>query len=91
MDKPMINNKPPEIGAKAPDFTLPSTMGEDNQISLSDFKGHPVILVFYPADWSPVCGDQIALYNEIMPSFEEHDAVINRHISGEYLLPPGVR
>jgi peroxiredoxin (alkyl hydroperoxide reductase subunit C) len=75
MDKQMIN-RPPEVGAKAPDFTLPSTMGEDKQISLTDFKGHPVILVFYPADWSPVCGDQIALYNEIMPSFQEHDAVI---------------
>jgi peroxiredoxin len=63
-------------GSKAPDFTLPSTRGEDQQISLSDFKGKPVVLVFYPADWSPVCGDQIALYNEVLPTFEEYDAAV---------------
>ena len=45
----------------APDFTLRTT--PDQEVSLSDFGGRPVILAFYPADWSPVCGDQIALYN----------------------------
>lgn len=54
-------------GAAAPDFTLHST--PDQSVSLSDFRGAPVILAFYPADWSPVCGDQMSLYNEILPGF----------------------
>lgn len=59
-------------GAKAPDFSLPST--PDQKVSLSEFRGKNVILVFYPADWSPVCGDQLALYNEILPLFRKHNA-----------------
>jgi len=54
-------------GAEAPDFTLHST--PDQTVSLAEFRGRPVILAFYPADWSPVCGDQMALYNEILPEF----------------------
>ena len=54
-------------GTPAPDFTLLST--PDQSVSLSEFRGQPVILAFYPADWSPVCGDQMALYNEILPEF----------------------
>jgi peroxiredoxin len=46
----------------------------DQWLSLSDLKGRPVILAFYPADWSPVCGDQMVLYNEILPDFREHGA-----------------
>jgi peroxiredoxin len=56
----------------APDFTLRSTV--DNPISLIDFKGKPVILVFYPGDFTPVCGDQLTLYNELLSLFEEFDA-----------------
>jgi peroxiredoxin len=56
-------------GAMAPDFTLRST--PDQFVSLSDFRGQPVVLAFYPADWSPVCGDQMTLYNEILPEFKE--------------------
>jgi peroxiredoxin len=59
-------------GVKAPDFTLHST--PDQTVSLSDFRGQPVILAFYPADWSPVCGDQMALYNEILSEFGRYDA-----------------
>jgi peroxiredoxin len=59
-------------GTKAPDFKLQST--PDQTVSLSEFKGRPVILAFYPADWSPVCGDQMALYNEILPEFRKHHA-----------------
>jgi peroxiredoxin len=59
-------------GTKAPDFTLPST--PDQKLSLSDFRGSPVILAFYPADWSPVCGDQMALYNEVLPEFSRYGA-----------------
>src|SRR5580700_5845586 len=59
-------------GTMAPDFTLPVT--PDQKVSLSELRGRPVILAFYPADWSPVCGDQMALYNEILPEFEKHHA-----------------
>jgi peroxiredoxin len=59
-------------GTLAPDFTLPSSSGET--ISLGDFRGQPVVLVFYPADWSPVCGDQVVLYNEFLSIFEEYEA-----------------
>lgn len=59
-------------GTDAPDFTLRST--PDQFVSLSDFRGRPVILAFYPADWSPVCGDQMTLYNEILPEFQQFGA-----------------
>jgi peroxiredoxin len=61
-------------GTLAPDFSLSS--GPDTELRLSDLRGHPVILVFYPADWSPVCGDELALYNEILPEFRRHDAEV---------------
>jgi peroxiredoxin len=63
---------PLPAGAKAPDFTLP--VAPDRKASLSDFRGQAVILAFYPADWSPVCGDQMALYNEVLPEFQAHRA-----------------
>jgi peroxiredoxin len=61
-------------GTPAPDFSLPST--PDQKVSLSDLRGRPVVLAFYPADWSPVCSDQMGLYNEILPEFEKFDAEI---------------
>jgi len=59
-------------GTPAPDFTLPVT--PDQTVSLSDFRGRPVILAFYPNDFSPVCGDQMGLYNEILSEFHKHHA-----------------
>jgi len=59
-------------GTKAPDFELNST--PDQKLKLSDLKGKKVILAFYPADWSPVCGDQMALYNETLKYFHKHNA-----------------
>ena len=59
-------------GTPAPDFALPVT--PDQKLSLSELRGKPVVLAFYPADWSPVCGDQMALYNEILPEFQKHEA-----------------
>ena len=59
-------------GTTAPDFTLSVT--PDQKLSLRDLRGRPVILAFYPADWSPVCGDQMALYNEILPEFRRFNA-----------------
>ena len=59
-------------GTVAPAFSLHVT--PDQKLSLSELRGKPVILTFYPADWSPVCGDQMALYNEILPEFQKHGA-----------------
>jgi peroxiredoxin len=58
----------------APDFSLHVT--PDQKLALSELRGKPVILAFYPADWSPVCGDQMALYNEILPEFQKFGAVL---------------
>lgn len=59
-------------GDAAPDFTLNAS--PDQRLSLRDLRGKPVILAFYPSDWSPVCGDQMALYNEILPEFHRYGA-----------------
>ncbi|WP_293741702.1 redoxin domain-containing protein [uncultured Pedobacter sp.] len=61
-------------GDTAPDFELNAT--PDQKIKLKDFKGKNVILAFYPADWSPVCSDQMALYNEMSKYFNQYDAQI---------------
>ncbi len=63
-----------KAGTPAPAFTLHST--PDQTVSLADFRGQPLILAFYPADWSPVCGDQVTLYNEILPQFRQHNAAL---------------
>lgn len=63
-----------EKGTKAPEFELHST--PDQKLKLSDFSGKNVILVFYPADWSPVCGDQVTLYNEMLSIFRKYNAEI---------------
>jgi peroxiredoxin len=57
---------------QAPDFLLYAT--PDQKLGLSEFKGRKVILAFYPADWSPVCGDQMALYNVMLPFFRKYNA-----------------
>ena len=68
-------------GTPAPGFTLHST--PDQSVSLSELRGQPVILAFYPADWSPVCGDQMALYNEILPEFGRfHAELIGISVDG---------
>jgi len=59
-------------GKLAPNFSLNST--PDQKVSLSDFRGQPVILAFYPADWSPVCTDQLSLYAMVMPEFKKFNA-----------------
>jgi peroxiredoxin len=69
---PAPRETPLPAGTAAPDFTLPVT--PDQQVSLSELRGRPVILAFYPADWSPVCGDQMALYNQILPEFAKAGA-----------------
>lgn len=59
------------VGEQAPDFTLPDQGGQE--VSLSDFRGHRVLLVFYPLDFSPVCTDQLTLYRDIAPQLKEAD------------------
>jgi peroxiredoxin len=66
------NATPLAPGTDAPDFQLPT--GADRPAALADFRGRPVILVFYPGDWSPVCSDQLALYQELKPEFEKFEA-----------------
>jgi peroxiredoxin len=63
---------PLQPGSSAPEFELPST--PDQTVSLREFRGQPVILAFYPEDWSPVCSDQLALYQELLPEFRRFDA-----------------
>ena len=57
-----------EPGAPAPDFTLPDQDG--NEVSLSDLRGRRTVLVFYPLDFSPVCTDQLNVYQEVLPEIE---------------------
>jgi len=61
-------------GTPAPDFSLHVT--PDQKLSLSELRGQPVVLAFYPADWSPVCGDQMALYNAVLPEFHKYKATV---------------
>lgn len=70
-------------GTQAPEFTLRCT--PDQSVSLNEFRGRPVVLAFYPADWSPVCGDQMALYNEMLDEFQEFQAeVIGVSVDGAW-------
>jgi peroxiredoxin len=69
-----MNSTALQAGTRAPDFSLHAT--PDQTVSLSDFRGQPVVLAFYPADWSPVCGDQMALYNEVLDEFRKFNAAI---------------
>ncbi|HXH63481.1 MAG TPA: redoxin domain-containing protein, partial [Gemmatimonadales bacterium] len=72
--QPGTATRPLAAGARAPAFTLQST--PDQTVSLGDFRGRPAILTFYPADWSPVCSDQMTLYNELLPEFQRFDAAL---------------
>ena len=58
-----------EPGFTAPDFSLRDQDGRD--VSLADFRGQTVVLVFYPADFSPVCTDQLSVYQEVLAELEE--------------------
>jgi peroxiredoxin len=61
-----------EPGASAPGFELRAT--PDQSVSLADFTGRRLIMAFYPADWSPICTDQMSLYNEVLPEFRRYAA-----------------
>lgn len=57
------------VGETAPDFTLADQDGEE--VSLADFRGRKVMLVFYPMDFSPVCSDQLSIYQEVKPELAD--------------------
>jgi len=59
-------------GTRAPNFELPATPNQT--VSLIEFRGQRVILAFYPEDWSPVCSDQMALYQELLSEFRKFNA-----------------
>ena len=61
-----------KAGTPAPEFSLPST--PDQRVALSEFRSRPVVLIFYPADWSPVCGDELALFSELRDEFAKFNA-----------------
>lgn len=61
-------------GAPAPDFALPNAQG--NLVRLSDYRGQPVVLVFYPLDWSPACSDQLSLYQMELDEFRQRGAAL---------------
>ena len=67
-------SRPLQHGVQAPEFALKST--PDQTVSLAELRGGPVILAFYPADWSPVCGDQMSLYNEMLGEFRRFGATM---------------
>lgn len=60
------------VGTAAPEFSLRVT--PDQTLSLSELRGKPVVLAFYPADWSPVCGDELDVFNEILPDLLKYEA-----------------
>ena len=66
------SSRPLAAGVRAPDFSLHDT--PDQIVSLSDFRGKRLILMFDPADWSPVCGDEVTLFNEVLPEFRKLNA-----------------
>jgi peroxiredoxin len=61
-----------EAGSKAPDFSLPDQDGDE--VSLGDFAGRKVVIAFYPGDFSPVCTDQLSLYQEVLGEMEAKGA-----------------
>jgi peroxiredoxin len=63
-----------EPGRKAPDFRLRDQDG--NEVSLGDFAGRKLVLVFYPLDFSPVCSDQLSLYQEVLGEIESRGATL---------------
>ena len=74
-----------EPGSPAPEFTLPDQDGKE--VVLSDYRGRTVVLVFYPADFSRVCTDQLSVYQEVLPQFEEQGAaLVGISVDGAFCL-----
>jgi peroxiredoxin len=72
-----------EAGSKAPEFSLPDHDG--NQVSLADFAGRKLVLCFYPLDFSPVCSDQLSLYQEVLAEIEaQGGALVGISVDSSY-------
>jgi peroxiredoxin len=72
-----------EPGARAPDFSLPDQDGND--VSLADYAGRRLVLAFYPADFSPVCSDQLSIYQEVLDEIEARGAsLVGISVDGVY-------
>ncbi len=70
-------------GSEAPDFTLHVT--PDQSLTLSELRGRPVVLLFYPADWSPVCSDEIVLFNQVLKEIKKHHAeLVGISVDGDW-------
>jgi len=61
-------------GTPAPEFSLATADGE--RFTQDDLKGRTTVLVFYPFAFSPVCTDQLQIYDEVLPEFEKRGAVL---------------
>jgi peroxiredoxin (alkyl hydroperoxide reductase subunit C) len=61
-------------GTPVPDFTLRREDG--SEFTKADFEGKTTVLVFYPFAFSPVCTDQLNLYEEILGDLERHGATL---------------
>lgn len=82
-DRDSAESDPLTEGTKAPDFTLPSSVGDS--VTLSRLRGKPVVLAFYPADWSPTCSDQMSLYQGLSPEFSRFGAqVVGISVDGKW-------
>jgi len=64
----------PQPNTPAPEFTLPD--GNKKQVNLKDFRGKNVVLAFYPADWSPVCTNELAIIQETIEDIRGQNAEI---------------
>ena len=69
-----MSSASPKVGDSAPDFTLPGTGGRD--YTLSEYRGQPVVVVFYPGDETPVCTKQLNTYNDDLARFENLGAQV---------------
>ena len=75
-----------EPGAEAPDFALPDQDGDE--VTLGDFAGRKLVLAFYPLDFSPVCTDQLSLYQEVLGEIEaEGAALVGISVDSKYSPP----
>ena len=70
-------------GTPAPEFTLPDQDGKE--VSLTDFRGRRLVLAFYPADFSPVCSDQLSVYQEVLDEIEGRGAsLVGISVDGQF-------
>jgi thioredoxin-dependent peroxiredoxin len=68
-----------EIGQAAPGFALPGTDGTEGgrrSYSLAEYRGQPVVVVFYPGDGTPVCTRQLSAYTNDIEQFRDVGAQV---------------